>query len=280
MSEIQESGFLPKKVSRMGITTRINSESKLHKPTIEGLENLINIPKNEKMVIATTHLSDIDMETAIATIAPYRDLSVASQSTHLENPVFGTIMRWATKNEIYGISSKFVDKKARLPDYRFDPKDFEAMKGALDKGRTMVIAAHQPAYEWKLPDKPGLGAVYLAQISGATILPTTVDVQSPEFIDLRPITSGAAKRLLLGKRPNVRVAFGKPIHLAPIASANLANTARFLSHDGRHTMTKDETESAIATLKIIRAQGAQVMESLAKMLPPNKKGIWENTPQE
>lgn len=281
MSEAPETfgnEFNPRrKIPRIGIVTRINSESKVHKPTVEGLGNLIGIPKTEKLVIATTHLSDIDMDTAIATIAPYRDVSVASQSTHLENPISGRLMRWATENEIYGVSSKFGKKPTRLPTYRFNPKDYEAMKVALEKGRAMVIAAHKPAYEWKLPDKPGLGAVYLAQTSGATILPTAVDVQYPEFIDLSPINPGVLRRLLQGKRPDVRVVFGRPMRLNPIPSEKLMNVTKFFNHDERNRMTKDEIEEAKTTLKTLQLQGSEVMKSLADMLPRNKRGRWQNS---
>lgn len=276
--EISGNDLVPrKKISRIGIATKINSESKVHKPIVEGLENLKKIPKTEKLIIATTHLSDIDMDTAIATVAPYRDVSVASQSTHLENLISGSIMRWATENEIYGVSSKFGKKPTRLPAYRFNSQDYEAMREPIEKGRAMVIAAHKPVYEWKLPDKPGLGAIYLAQISKATILPTVVDVQHPEFIDLSPINPGVLKRLLQGKRPQVKVSFGKPIRLDPIPSEELTTVANFFNHDERNKMTKDEIEKAKTILQILQLQGSEVMESLANMLPKNKRGRWQLT---
>lgn len=265
-----------KKIPRIGWTSRLNSESKLHKPTVDGLENLTAIPENQELIIATTHLSDIDMETAISTVSPYRDVSVASQSTHLENPIFGRLMRWATENEIYGVSSKFGKKPNWLPAFRFNPKDYEAMKAPLEKGRAMVIAAHRPTHEWELPDKPGLGAIYLAQISGGVILPTAVDVQYPEFIDLSPIGKGVLKRLVLGKRPDVKVTFGTPIQLTPIPQEEISVAGKFLNHDERHKMTADEIQQAKLVLEKLQLQGAEVMKSLANMLPQSKRGRWQN----
>lgn len=266
-----------KKISRIGMASRIDSALRLHKPIVEGLENLINIPENENLVISTTHLSDMDIEVAVATVAPYRNVSATSQSTHLDNPTVGRLMRWAGENEVYGISSKFGKKATWLPAYRFNPQDYEAMKVPVEKGRIMVIAAHKPTHEWKLPDKPGLGAIYLAQISRATILPTAVNVQYPEFIDLSSINTGVLKRLLQGKRLDVKVTFGKPIRLAPIPSEELTILAKFLSHDERHKMAKVEIEKAKLVLEKLRLQGSEVMKSLANMLPQSKRGRWQNS---
>ncbi len=275
-SETAENKFAPrKKISRIGMASRIDSALRLHKPTVEGLENLINIPKNENLVISTTHLSDIDMEVAVTTVASYRDVSVTSQSINLKNPIVGRIMRWVGKNEVYGISGKLGKKGTRSLIYRFNPQDYEAMKVPVEKGRAMIIAAHKPAYEWKLPDKPGLGAIYLAQISRATILPAAVDVQYPKFIDLHPNNvTGTLKRLLQRKRLDVKVTFGKPIRLDPIPLEELEIVAKFLNHDERHKMAKDEIEKAKVTLEKLRLQGSEVMRSLANMLPQNKKGSW------
>lgn len=265
-----------KKISRIGITTGINIESKLHKPTVKGLENLIKIPKTEKLIIATTHLSDVDMDTVIATTAPYRDLSVTSQSTHLENPVSGPIMRWATKKEIYGISSEPRRNSDWQQKFMLKPQDFEAMKVPLEKGRAVVIAAHKPTHKWKLPDISGLGDIYLAQISGATILPVAVDIQYPEFIELPPISPAVLKRLLQRKRLDVKVTFGKPIRLSPIPPEELRMFVRFLNPDEKQKMTEDEIKKSRLVLNTVLSQGSEVMQSLANMLPPAKRGRWQN----
>lgn len=266
----------PKQTSRIGRWAKFNSETKLHKPIVEGLENLTNIPKNEKVIITPNHLSDIDIETVIATVAPYRDVSVADQSTHLEVPIFGSIMQFLGENELYGVSSKFGKKKTWLPTFRLNPQDYEAMKVPLEKGRALVIAAHQPTHEWKLPAKPGIGGILLAQKTGATILPTAVDIKCPEFIDLSPINFGVLKRLFLGKRLDVKVTFGKPIRLEPIPSEEIKILEKFLNHDERHGMTKDEIQIARTTFKKLQSQGSEVMQSLANMLPQEKRGIWKD----
>jgi len=272
-----ENDIIPrKKISRIGKSARFNSETKLNKPTIEGLENLTNIPRAEKLIIASTHLSDIDTETAIATVAPYRDVSVADQSTHLEIPVFGNIMRFLGENELYKVSSRFGKKGNWLPAFRLNPKDYEAMRAPLEKGRVLVIAAHQPTHEWRLPNKPGLGAIYLAQITGATILPTAIDIHHPEFIDFPIINLDILKRLLQGKRIDVRVAFGKPIKFTPIPYDEIRLLSKFLNHDERHVLTKDEINKSRSTLEKLKSQGAEVMRSLASMLPQEKRGVWQD----
>lgn len=271
-----ESDIVPrKKISRIGKAAKFNSETKLNKPAIEGLENLINIPKTEKLIIASTHLSDIDTETAIATVAPYRDVSVADQSTHSEVPILGSIMRFLGENELYGVSSRFGKKKTWLPTFRLNPKDYEAMRVPLEKGRALVIAAHQPTHEWKLPNKPGLGAVYLAQITGGTILPTAIDIHNPQFVDFPIISPDILKRLLQGKRLDVKVAFGKPIKLSPIPSEEIKLLNKFLNHDERHTLTNAEIDRSRAILEKLKLQGSEIMKSLAGMLPQEKRGIWQ-----
>jgi hypothetical protein len=49
----------------------------------------------------------------------------------------------------------------------FNPDNFEPMLEPMDEGYAMLVAAHNPRNDNRLPEKSGYGAAYLAAIADA-----------------------------------------------------------------------------------------------------------------
>ena len=226
---------------------RLYSEFFIKTPTIEGLDNLTQIPLDQPLVIASTHLSDIDVQTIATNIAQYRDIGIASQSSNQRNIITGSFLRIAGNENIFGITDEH-DPKTHRSRYIFNPQDFRIMADAMQIGKTIIIAAHKPTYDWRLPEKPGKGAVYLAQLTKAMILPIALNIKSNMPVGMADHKLDSIKRFILRKRPNAKITIGKPIRLPPI---NIEDVDK------------------------LKKQGKIIMESLQNMLPPEKQYLKE-----
>lgn len=241
-------------------------------PQIQGLNNLTQIPLNQPLVIACTHLSDIDVQTIAGNIAPYRNIGIASQTSNQNNIITGSFLRIAGTKNVFGISNVY-DSKEHRSRYIFKHNDFKIMSDAIQKGKTIVIAAHNPTYDWKLPEKPGKGAVYLAQLSNAIILPIALEILSDKPVGMADDKINSVKRFLLRKKTNSRIVIGKPITLPKMKKEELQQIANLYQTKTKNQVSKRDLEKAKSALKKIKEQAEIIMSTLRDMLPPNKRAI-------
>ena len=248
------------------------SEFFIKPPRTQGLNNLTQIPQNQPLIIASTHLSDIDVQTVAANIAPYRNVGIASQASNQRDFLIGSFLRLAGIANVFGITNEY-DSKKHLSHYKFNHEDFEIMNEAIKKGKTIVIAAHNPTYNWKLPEKPGKGAVYLAQLSNAMILPAALDIQSDMPIGMADDKINSIKRFILGKKPNARIIIGKPIKFSPIEQHDLKQMADYFENKIKNQFKNQDLEKIQITITKIKEQAQTIMKVLADMLPQEKRAI-------
>lgn len=251
---------------------RLYSEFFIKPPKIQGLNNLTQIPPDQPLVVASTHLSDIDVQTIAANIAPYRNVGMASQVSNQRNFISGNFLRFAGIENVFGITNEY-DSKKHYSLYRFNHEDFRIMSNAIKKGKTIAIAAHNPTYDWRLPEKPGKGAAYLAQLSNAIILPVALDIQSDIPICMADDKKNAIKRFILRKKPDTRMIIGKPIKLALINKDDLEYMKKLYQSTAEQQISKQDMEKAKAVLKKIKEQAQIIMEALTNMLPPEKRAV-------
>src|SRR6202044_1004644 len=96
----------------------------------------------------------------------------------------------------------FAGKGADKRPTAFNPDNFVPMMEAMDKGKAMIIAGHNPSLEGHL-EEGGYGAVYLAEMADATILPVSIDIISTENLG----TARNRMKTFLHK-PDARVRIG------------------------------------------------------------------------
>ncbi len=244
----------------------------LGKVEVRGLDNLDKISRDERVIIATSHISDMDIPVVVAKLGRRLNPIVSNQSFQHE----------FSKSALPNIAMRIAGEENFVPiDYdvetgkpSFNPKNFEAIQ--KDK-RNVVVAAHNPTDEWELPDKGGYGAVYLAEISGATILPVAVDIKSEEKVGMGPRRGkmGETIKIFLKsviRRPDTDVVIGEPIKLEKIDG--LERFSELMDIKKQRRLNKEELGEFKNLSDKLRERSAEVMTALAHLLPKEKQGRW------
>jgi hypothetical protein len=221
-----------------------------------GKENLDELNADENVIIATSHIEDPDVTLAVSVLGRSFDIAITDQSVHhtfLGEPGVNIGMRVAGRDNFLPISYKKSEgKKVGV----FNPLDFDIMREPVANGKSLVVAAQSPTFTGKL-GKGGVGAVYLAQITGKRILPFAVDI-------------GKKEGLL--KRPDARTHIGKPFELEHIEGIENLSMLDQKRKDG--TLSPEERQSYKDLLAALKEQSGIVMRNIAEMLPEEKRGIY------
>ena len=240
---------------------------------ITGENNLKEISPDDKVIFAITHISDSDVPIAISVLGRYfLDIVVADSSTHrsiLENPMAFLGTKIAGERFFASVSHTKKDGKERGS---FDPADFLPMTEILEGGGKIIIAAYyKPDIGPHLPDKGGYGAVYLSELTGATIIPVAIDIKT-NVADMKSFSS-------IISRPDVVVNIGKPILYVGDYKNDEEGGIKNLSHlidkrKNNEAFTENERTEFSTSLGKLREKSSGVMQELATLLPEDKRGIW------
>lgn len=135
-----------------------------------------------------------------------------------------------------------------IPVHRgeYDRNLIDTLLGALNSGKPLMIApeggrSHSLGMRQALP-----GAAYLADQSGAPVLPVGIAGTSDEFL----------KTAIRGKRPAIEMRIGKPMFLPAVQG-------------------RGETRRAQR-----QANADQIMKKIAELLPPEYHGVYNNDTSE
>jgi hypothetical protein len=224
---------------------------------VQGKENLDLIPPNARVIIASTHITEMDMLYAMGALVDDLSLIVTRQSFHTTDKRAiaartGPII--VGEQNFLPIEWSLDAGGKQVPGFK--PEDFDKMQQMMAKGKSILMAAHNPCTE-HLPDKPGIGASYLAaRTPNAVILPVTVDAQVNPAYGRDVI--GQLKAIF--SRAPVVVTIGKPIIPAPVHELQ------------ENQVTQMHGERGAAAIKTLRTQAREVMIALAQPLPEAKRG--------
>lgn len=145
---------------------------------VYGRENLDEIPKDKKIIIVCSHISDMDMGIVAYALRDDFDLLITNQSvqTLFKEPGISLGMKIAGTENFMPIDWQRIGNKK---EGKFNPDNFMELNNYLKKsGKTPIIAAHNPSKEWHL-EKGGYAAVMLEQLQKDTvILQVAVNIKS------------------------------------------------------------------------------------------------------
>ncbi len=234
-----------------------------------GVENIYKIPPESKVIIASTHISDLDLPLVIRELGSHFDIAVTDQSTHhslrQDSAAYMTNIV-AGKGNFIPIDYR-KDKEGKFP--RFNPENFGPMQAALGKGKEILIAAHNPTFDGTL-GSGAVGFVYLAQLSDAVILPVAVDIESKNPNEA-PGIAGKTMGKMLYQRPRATVAVCEPIKLARIEGVEIIQRLMAKRANGEKTTPEERAEFS-RVREALQAQADMVMGKLAEALPEQKRG--------
>ncbi len=235
---------------------------------VDGKDHLKEIPPDSKVIVATTHLSDLDVPMAAYVLGNELNLIITDQSVHHHFTEEGGSyieMILAGKENFIPIDHK-KSHKGKEPS--FNPDNFAPMAEALEKGKDVVFAAHAPSkkHEKNLKnDRGGYGAVYLAEISDAVVLPVAVEVI---FDGGTGMYENHFKTFF--KKPDVKVHIGAPFKLEKIKGIE-----RFSELMKRHSetgpLTIEEFKEFSGTKAALKLQSKFLMSKLVALFPDSGK---------
>lgn len=246
----------------------------IKKPTVEGLEKIPPQP----CVIATTHLSDIDVQEVALAVADQRRVGVASQETNLTFAPFVPFVKAIGKENFFPVTNSYSKGHA---GYSLRMEDLDKMEeGIKQDRRTMIVAAHNPTHNWALAEHPGMAAVILAHKANVPLVPAALDIDSKTPVAQSTDMVTRVKNFATLNRPGAKITFGDPVNLAEISEEKLRAAVGLYSPDQRRNMTPEQINEAQETLTILQNESEAMMKSLASKLPPEKRGKWGTTPTE
>ena len=237
---------------------------------VKGRENIAQIPIERRVVIAGTHMSDLDMPVIALALANDFNLAISDQSLHHD----------FSKDPLNYLSNKIAGDSNFIPlDYKegdegkiaqFNADNFTAMTDAVESGKDILFAAHNPSKNGSLASG-GIGAVYLAQLSHSLILPVCADFKSEE-----PYITGQTTMKTLKNKPDAEVMIAKPVELGPIPG--IEDYKNILDkRKGGERLSDEEIERFKEISRQLREQSEIVMRAIAEMVPEEKKGPYKKS---
>lgn len=199
---------------RLWLANEIMMKTMVGKIEVLGKENMEKLPPDAKIVVMTTHFTDLDVPVAIHTVANDLNVAIVDMSVHHkpfgEQGEFGSYLagKFAGMNNFIPIGFK-KDKDGGKSSKAFDSNDFiPAIKAINEEGRAVMIAAHNPTESKSLDEvKGGYGGVYLAEMTDAYILPITITFDNSTY------KYGDRINVATKEKPNAHVVIGEPFKL-------------------------------------------------------------------
>lgn len=215
---------------------------------IIGEEKLDILPKDRPIIFAGTHFFNTDISTIVSIVGKKFPIKIVQASTH-ESPIenFGgyLVNILGGKKNFLSIKTKKIDKKEIG---FFNLNDYEPIIDCLNKGTNLVMAAYyndDPKYFYDscaykdgltLPDKGGVGSIYVAKKTGALIVPMAAELNPNKF---------------------AKINIGNPLDFKKIENIDIS-----------------DTKNRTVFFNELRQGSALLMKSLAEMLPKEKRGMW------
>jgi len=235
---------------------------------VKGKEHLKEIPADRKVVIACTHMSDLDMPVIALALAKDFNLALSDQSTHhdfKQDPGNYAIHKIAGDKNFIPIDYKTNDGKKTA---QFNPDNFNGMTEAMNNGKDFLFAAHNPSSDGSLTSG-GIGAVYLAQLTHALIVPV-----SANFKTNIPYITGQTTKETLDKKPDAEVIIDKYIDLEPITGIEDYQRIFNKRREGQK-LSPEEVDRFMEISRALREQAEVVMNVLKEGVPEEKRGPYK-----
>jgi len=238
-----------------------------------GIEHLEAISAGGRTLFATSHISGFDVQLAGLVLCRHLGgVKIVATSDLLEG--------WS--RPLHRIGGALAGKGNLLPIHHagngrnkrnfFYSADFDTIKRQVEQAVPVVMAAYlEKQIIWHLPAKGGVGAVYLAQVtSNIKVIPVAVDVLSEKPIAM----DGQLIKTALVK-PAVRIIIGEPMAFEPIAGIELFSDLVRKNH-GNVVLSRQERQTFHSFRNALREQSDLLMVELAKLLPKEKRGQWQD----
>lgn len=232
---------------------------------VEGLDYISEIPPDRKVVIAVSHASDLDLPLVAGLLSKYFDIVITNQSVQYkfsQDPGSNVAMKISGIENYLPIDYQILG--SRKPR-KFNPENFKTMAEAMENGRSVVIAAHNPSHQGTL-ERGAYGAVYLSEITGAIILPVGVSLESEE----KEVGMSDNKIKTLLQRPVANIKIGKPFEPQRIEGIN--RLAEIIEERKKGEKITEQELSEFSGLKDeLKNESRAIIDTISELVAPEKR---------
>ena len=242
--------------------------------TVIGKENLDEVQAvrertpNSKFVIATSHLSNLDVPAAIKAFGKEFNLQISATSQNFGLTHQEAMFRIAGKDNFTPLTHT---KKTSTNESRgvFDPKDFTDLVLKTENGKTPWIAAHEFSVSGEM-QRAKIGSIYLAQKTDSYILPAALEMKGGASMSLEKPTD-----VIRGAFNKAEAVYhiGKPFKPEPIDVSIIENVIEKRKQGVKPT--PEEREQFSTAVALLRQQAEKLGEIIASLLPEEMRGVYK-----
>lgn len=237
--------------------------------TVEGRENLQEIRRiqaeqpDSRFIVSASHISNLDGPAAVKALGEDLNIEMAVDSTHFAQ-LDQRIMHWlAGKENFTGI--KYARSKEGKKSPVFDPQNFTELEEKMQAGKTPWMAAHNLSITGKMR-KASIGSIYLAQKTGAHIIPAALELKgggSVSFEGAQEIAKGVIQKA------EAIYHIGKPIKLEPVDISIIESVLN--KRKAGEKITENELELYGVAHESLKRQAEQIEQAISEMLPESMR---------
>jgi len=240
-----------------------------------GEENLQEIPEGKKVIFAPTHMTDMDMGCALAAIGRFRRNLVLGVESSPDVVIFRTVQSLLAGKENFQeipVAGKGRNRVGKFEEWIGSEACRNLQEDLKEEKNDVLISSYfDPRHAGdtlQLSEKLGVGAVYLAQMAEAIIVPVAVDTYAGQKVErgdanMMAYLEGRIKNK--GQKPKAIVHLGEPISFPKIEGIGRMG----------EIIRGGNLEEFRRLSMALKAQSAEVMRVIALMLPEEKRGSWK-----
>jgi len=237
---------------------------------IRTIREMRNSDPDNKFVIASSHFSDQDVQSAVKVLGRDLNIQVTGESTLLAQPQVRAYMKIVGKDNFTALSYKPADKNERGI---FNPDDFKTLEQQMEAGKTPWIAAHKFGRGSNL-EQAKIGPLYLAQKTNSYVIPTAMEIRGGKNVKLDESMVAPIKQVL--NRLDIVYHVGAPVRFEPVDVRPL--DLLFEKRKSGQKITEEDFAAARAAHNKLKQQAEQLSLLIASMLPEEQRGKYAESP--
>jgi len=239
--------------------------------SVKGKENITKIKESdpdEKFIISASHLHNLDVPAALRALGDDFNIQITGESVLLEK------MKYIFHKMMISLGGKSnftaLDYKEDSEGKRgsFNPDNFADIEQKMNEGKTPWIAAHPFSLDEKMK-KISIGPVYLASKTGASIIPTALEIIGSGSMNLE----GNIERIkALKNRGDGIYHIGAPLKLPKIDISIIDNVLDKKSRNEK--ITEEELAQFTSVHRQLKDQADILANAISSLLPEEKRGYY------
>ena len=230
-------------------------KASVHGIEMTGREHLDRLDYQRRIILVPSHIDDLSVPiAALLWMREGRNVAIAHISGQRDPRQdlltwFGLLVAGSENFLPIDVNKHNGQWKAEP----FNPQNFQAMRAAFEERKAIIMAGHSPS-DHQLPDRGGIGALYLAHIANAQILPVSIR------LDQRVGKAGVLEGIkTVITKPVAYATYGEPItNLQPLEGL-----------DSSQRVTRKH-------MRQLLEESNQLMRVYAQALPPEQQGKWQD----